>query len=189
MARHSELQAFAQRYGLCYRRDEAPTGPEQEYVYSTDGKKRYAYRLSWDAARPLVLWVMLNPGTGDTEVRRRNTLERCKEWSRQWGYGGLLIGNVFATRTRLARQLVQHADVRDDCNEEALRVLKASAAETIIAWGNKGRLAQRGERLLSVLDGAKCLGLTARGAPRHPLYVPKATVAVAWDSQAVVRRI
>ena len=50
----------------------------------------------WADEGPLDLWVGVNPRIGDTERRRRPTLERCVAWSRSWGSAGLIFANLFA---------------------------------------------------------------------------------------------
>jgi hypothetical protein len=176
----SAIERFASARDLKFRRETSVDGAMHEYVYSHDMARRYAYSLTWEPSKQMVLWVMLNPGTGETEQRRRNTLERCKLWSREWGYGGLFIGNVFATRTKSAKELVGQIAEADPANESALRLLRAAAAETIVAWGSNGRRQNRAEALAPLLKGAWCLGFTARGEPRHPLYVPRNTSRIRW---------
>lgn len=182
MASPSEIERFSSTHGLKFRRETSADGAAHEYAYSQDMAKRYAYSQTWDASKPKVLWVMLNPGTGETEERRRNTLERCKLWSSEWGFGGLFIGNVFATRTKSAKELANQDKEPDQKNEAALRLLKAVATETVVAWGSKGRHHGRAKLLAPLLEGAACLGLTASGEPRHPLYVPKVTSRRTWGS-------
>ena len=176
----SAIEDFAASHKLLFKPENPTQGTVHEYAYSQDMTKRYAYSQTWDISKPKILWVMLNPGTGETEVRRRNTLERCKLWSMDWGFGGLLIGNVFATRTKSAKDLSNLGKEQDLLNESALRLLRTLASETVVAWGGKGRLQDRAKQLAPLLGGATCLGFTANGEPRHPLYVPKATNRTRW---------
>ena len=176
----SALKAFASKHTLRFETVLALDGIGEASVYSWDMKKRYAYLQIWEPAKPIVLWVMLNPGTGDTEQRRRNTLERCKGWSKDWKYGGLLIGNVFATRAKSSKLLFKTAQPIDDLNDEALRLLSAEAKETIVAWVGKRRAHPSIQRLLTTLRGARCLGVTKKGEPFHPLYVKRAVTPIAW---------
>lgn len=170
-------------HGLKFKRGSSADGAAHEYAYSQDMAKRYAYSQTWDVSKPRILWVMLNPGTGETEERRRKTLERCKLWSSEWGFGGLFIGNVFATRTKSAKGLANQGKEPDQQNEAALRLLRAAAAETVVAWGSKGRRHGRAKLLAPLLEGAMCLGFTVGGEPRHPLYVPKVTSRIRWISR------
>lgn len=181
----SSLRNFAQQHDCDFLRP-APEkdGTVREYVYSReqDGVKvhRFAYLQSWNRALPFVLWVMLNPGTGETERRRRPTLERCIKWSTHWGYGGLLIGNLFSLRTKSAKELRQSMTLTDLQNEDALRFLRSLAAETVVAWGNRGHQLNGVKPMLPILAGSVCLGLTASGQPRHPLYVPNSAERRPW---------
>ena len=182
------LGDFAAARRLLFQENCSPEGYEQEYVYSRDMTNRYAYRLSWDASRPFVLWVMLNPGTGETEQRRRNTLERCKAWSRSWGYGGLLIGNAFSARTKSAKHLAAVIEPSNPLNDEALMLLSQLATETVAAWGCGGSRFHRSHDMQRLLLKPKCLGTTKSGEPRHPLYVTASTVLVEWHNQAPAQR-
>src|SRR5260370_14588062 len=92
------LKQFAARHALLYRSDTSAEGLSDIYVLSRDRRYRYAFARCWCAEGPLVLWVGINPGKGDTEQRRRPTLERCINWSRSWGAAGLIFANLFAAR-------------------------------------------------------------------------------------------
>jgi hypothetical protein len=165
------LAAFAASHHSEYREEPLSDGSLRQYVHSKDNSKRYALLERWDTNPRLLLWVMFNPGTGEIEGRRRRTLDRCRRWSKEWGYGGLLVGNVHASRSRGARELNQVPCARDDANVAALRLLRDLAAETIVAWGSCAKRDDSILPLLHMLSPVKCLGATAQGYPRHPLYV------------------
>jgi hypothetical protein len=182
----SALASFALTHRLPQPRlTTAANGDEQEYLYSADETKRYAYRQTWNQEAPHVLWVMLNPGTGETEMRRRNTLERCVKWSMQWGFGGLYFGNVFSERTKSAKQLVSLATSQDELNEQAVRFLCTLSKEVVVAWGAFGSRLNRAAVVASLIPEAKCLGLTKSGQPRHPLYVASAFLPHPWPPTGV----
>lgn len=153
------------------------------FVYSRDWTKRYAYALTWDARRAPVLWIMLNPGTGETEGRRRRTFDRCKAWSRALGAGGLLFGNVVAVRAKSAKALaplLPSLPPRDALNERALALLGTLAPKTIVAWGGHGGRTAQATALAASLTRPLCFGVTVAGHPRHPLYVQGDTPLVSW---------
>jgi len=174
------LTAFAAERSLLYESGSPPPGISDFYVYSPDMQYRYAFARQWDVGKPLVLWVGVNPGKGDTEERHRPTLERCIRWSKEWGAGGLMYGNLFAARHNKPSGLREFEDRVGPHNDDALKVLSKAAWRTVAAWGGSGPLGDRPKEVARLLINPVCLGLTASGQPRHPLYVRGDTVAVPW---------
>jgi hypothetical protein len=58
---------------------------------------RYELRRVWDAQLGLACWVMLNPSTADAN-EDDPTIRRCVNFARTWGYGGIVVRNLFALR-------------------------------------------------------------------------------------------
>jgi hypothetical protein len=143
---------------------------------------RYAFGRWWgnDDLTTTAIWVLLNPATGDTERRHRPTLDRCISWSRSAGYTGLVIVNLFAFRDTDPRNLRKAPDAVGPANDEVLRVITKAGAQTIAAWGTRGRLHGRSGLVEPLLDSPMCLGITQRGEPRHPLYVSGDTKLAPW---------
>jgi hypothetical protein len=162
------------------------TDGNHTFLYSRDKTRRYAYSLTWDDNLDHILWVMLNPGTGESQGRRRNTFERCKQWSRAMGYGGMIFGNVFSLRSKSAKDLPKLDHSPDAVNELALEFLSGLAPATVVAWGNHGAKSDRPSSLHDVLSSAKCFGYTKKREPRHPLYVANKTALIAWPGDAAV---
>ncbi len=182
MERLAFLQAFAVDRGLVYESHSPAGGLTDCSLYSPDMTYRYAFARWWDAGGPLVLWVGVNPGKGDTENRRRPTLERCIRWSRAWGAGGLAFANLFAARHNKPRGLRLAADPVGPHNDAALAALSAVAWRTVAAWGASGELLGRWRAVAPLLAGPVCLGVTASGQPRHPLYVRGDAAVVPWPA-------
>lgn len=137
---------------------------------SSCGTYRYALRRAWDTARPPVLFVMLNPSTADAWVDDR-TVGRCVGFARDWGHGGLVVANLFALRSTDPRALRSAPDPVGPENDQWLAALAREAGLVVAAWGNDGRYRGRDAEVLPLLGPVHCLGVTGRGAPRHPLYV------------------
>ncbi|RZU31834.1 DUF1643 domain-containing protein [Blastococcus saxobsidens] len=179
------MEAFTQlagRHGLEDRAGTSPDGLPERYLYSPDMAHRYAFGRWW--ADPDLsttdIWVLLNPATGDTEKRRRPTLDRCIARSRNAGRSGLLVVNLFAYRHTDPRTLRRAAEPVGPANDDSLRTFTAAAPRTIVAWGNGGSLHGRSREVAPLLDSPLCLGTTGRGEPLHPLYVPGDAVLVPW---------
>ncbi len=147
--------------------------------YSADMKYRYLFERRWaQPTRPdrdMIVWVLLNPGTGDTDGKHRPTLDRCIKWSKQWGYSGLTIVNLFALRSTDPKVLKTARDPIGPKNGTTIRRAARQASRIVVAWGDKGSLLGRGKKVAAMLSKPYCLGVTKHGEPRHPLYVPTST--------------
>jgi hypothetical protein len=152
-------------------------------TFDPTGAYRYALWRVWDAKRPPLVFVMLNPSTADG-WRVDPTIRRCMGFAQSWGYGALTVVNLFAFRATCPRTLRQADDPIGPANDLHLRNAVASAAAVVFAWGNHGCLHERDRAVLTLLLAQKrrafpalcCLGTTSAGQPRHPLYVRADTV-------------
>jgi hypothetical protein len=142
--------------------------------FSRDGRYRYALRRVWDPSRPAVLFIGLNPSTADHRVDDP-TIRRCIRFAADWGFGRLLVGNLFAFRTPSPRVLRDATDPFGPRNDRWLRRLARDADVIVAAWGNDGSYLGRDREILALLGSVHCLGITRRGQPKHPLYVPAST--------------
>lgn len=146
-------------------------------VLSEDGTYRYSLRRWW-APTPLVRFIMLNPSTADATVDDP-TIRRCMGFARAWGYGGIVVHNLYALRATDPGALLAHPDPIGPDNDEHLR-RGASAALTVCAWGAHPMAGRRADEVIGLLlglgDAPHHLGLTKAGAPRHPLYLPRTAV-------------
>lgn len=153
---------------------------------SFDPERRYRYRLSrvWDRDLPIVVWVMLNPSTADA-FRLDPTIRRVLAFSRDWGFGGVVVVNLFALRATHPRALLAADDPTGPHNDHAIARAADSADQIALAWGNSGTLLNRAEIVLSSLahrqDNLLSLGVTKTGQPRHPLYVHGSVSPRPWS--------
>ena len=131
---------------------------------------RYALWRTWDAKRPTVLFVGLNPSTADA-TEDDPTIKRCIRFADDRGYGRLAVANLFAYRATSPAVLRQTPHPIGTANNRWLRRLAAESDVCVAAWGNGGRHLGRDTEVIGILGDLKCLGLTKTGAPRHPLYV------------------
>lgn len=142
-----------------------------------DGCGTYRYELSrtwdWDSTLPVVGWIMLNPSIASAEVDDP-TIRRCVAFTRTWGYGGLVVRNLFALRATDPQELRRHPDPVGPDNTEHLAQARHDAF-TVCAWGAHPLAVVPGRALIASLTAmgvdVMCLGVTKAGHPRHPLYV------------------
>lgn len=138
-------------------------------VISSCGQFRYELRRIWDESLPLVLFISLNPSTAD-DSSEDNTSRVCMNYAKRWGYGGLLLGNLFAFRSTDSGGLYSTPDPIGPENDTWLRKLQSQAQLVVCAWGNTGSFMGRGKAVLAFLESPHCLVKLKTGQPGHPLY-------------------
>ena len=145
--------------------------------FSRCGRYRYWLRRSWDSSLPQCAFVGLNPSIADAKIDDP-TLRRCIDFAKRWGCGSLLIVNLFSLRATDPRKLLGVDDPIGPRTNLWLRRARRESQLIIAAWGNGGALHHRHKTVGPLLGNTQCLGVTATGMPRHPLYCPKTTSPV-----------
>ncbi len=139
-------------------------------VFSTGRNYRYALWRTWDAGLDRVLFVGLNPSTAD-ERGDDPTIRRCAGFAREWGYGGILVGNLFGRCATRPAELKASADPVGAANDAWLDRMATSAAWLLACWGRHGNFMHRDRRFTAGRDGLYCLRTNRDGSPAHPLYI------------------
>lgn len=163
---------------------ESPGGVEIRREAVLSACLEYRYRLSRVvSAKPrTACFIMLNPSTADAH-KDDNTIRRCMSFARSWDCGTLVVVNLFAYRSTDPYGLLRVADPIGPKNMDYLLGAACNAhvsgGPVVCAWGAHGSL--RGQdravldRLRSLEIPAQCLGITAEGFPKHPLYLANDT--------------
>lgn len=145
-----------------------------------EGDHRLVLVRVWDHGLPVLVWVMLNPSTAD-HTQDDPTIRRCIGFAKSWGYGGILVVNLFSIRLTDSAKLyrLKREELVTPKTDAALTyVARKFPNDIVCAWGARGGLYGRGEEVLKMLFqlGArpKYLRLTRDGSPEHPLYLPAA---------------
>lgn len=146
-------------------------------------RHRLALWRTWDSARGVCLFIGLNPSTADFE-HDDPTVRRMRGFAERWGFGSLVVCNIFSLRSTDPRLLMVDPNVVTDTNDWVIRVAAGFADRIICAWGVHGRLYRRGPTVADILRAlgctAYCLGFTHEGDPRHPLYLANSTPATLY---------
>lgn len=151
-------------------------------VIDSTGRYRYLLSRVWEESAGTVAFVMLNPSTADATTDDP-TVRRCIGFARSWGFGGLLVANLFALRSTDPSELLRVPDPVGPANDDYLLGLRARVSLMVAAWGARGTLLGRSaevRRLLEATGPIHQLGLTKADEPRHPLYLPGALQPRAW---------
>lgn len=152
-------------------------GIYRDAIISKRGRYRYSLVRQWDRTRPYLPFIMLNPSTADA-TQDDPTIRRCISFARREGCGGIVVLNLYALRSTDPKRLREVDDPVGPFNHRVIYDAATVAAEAgvpvICAWGVNDISQAAGGALAEAREaGAKlmCLGKTAHGHPRHPLYV------------------
>lgn len=165
---------------------------ERNVVLSPDGRYRYRLSLSWSEA-PRASWMLLNPSM--TEPAEQDpTIQKCMEFTRQWGFGGIEVVSLYALRVDAPPQLLKDPDpIGPDYVKHLISAIKRSEV-LIAAWGSENflhRSAVLKKRPPHVLKSIRfmigvgipfdCLGASRSGNPYSPLTLPLDTPRETYD--------
>lgn len=144
--------------------------------FSKCGKYRYELAEIWDQNKPLVLWILMNPSVA-CEDYSDPTLRKTGKFSRTWGYGGQLIGNLYAYRATDKNRLLQVDDPVGPDNDTSILRMAGQVKTIVLAYGQPPKkFNKRGEEIVKLLKnhpGLCYLKLAKDGkTPCHPLYLP-----------------
>lgn len=161
-----------------------PTTSSSTAEISPCGLYRYRLTRTWGNAAPL-LFVMLNPSTADASDDDP-TIRRCIGFARREGAGGIVVANLFAFRSTDPTALEIAPDPIGPDNARWIETcVRETSGPIVAAWG--ASVPKRLDLLVHMrivallpLDRLRCLGWTASGAPRHPLYLPAAATLERW---------
>ncbi|HEY7298180.1 MAG TPA: DUF1643 domain-containing protein [Xanthobacteraceae bacterium] len=125
---------------------------------------------------PFVLWIGMNPSTADSNVNDP-TISRIIRFTDDFGFRACTICNVMDYRATHPSDLCQPGVV--PCSDENLGTIIHAALEAekvILCYGVVSKVLQKYPR--AVVEALRsntipllCLGKTATGHPRHPLYL------------------
>lgn len=142
-------------------------------------KYRYALWRIWDDSKPYAMFIGLNPSTAD-ETENDPTINRCINYSKDWGYGGLCMANLFAFRATSPSDMMASDDPIGSDNDEWIIKLAKEAGVIVAAWGNDGSYLERSKEVQKMIPDLMCLKINKSGEPTHPLYQPGAARPIQW---------
>ncbi len=155
-------------------------------TFSSCRRWRWLLWRRWDDARPLANFLMLNPSTAD-ETQLDPTCTRARGYAERWGYGGLVVTNVFAWRATDPSDMKAQPDPVGRDNDAAIVQAAKACGIVVCAWGNHGAHEERSAKVIALLRKAKvplfALRVNGGGEPAHPLYLPKNLPATPWNPQ------
>jgi hypothetical protein len=137
-------------------------------IFSDDRAYRYALWRFWDASKPKVMFIGLNPSTAN-ESEPDNTIKKVIKIAINNGYGGLYMMNLFGIVSADPSILKSHQWPIGG-NDKYLSDFVSEVKDIVFCWGNFKEAKERGEWAKRIFPKALCLRHTKDGNPWHPLY-------------------
>ena len=150
---------------------------KKDAILSDCRSYRFALWRTWDETKKYAMIIGLNPSTAD-EIEDDNTITRCINFSKSWGYGGLCMANLFAFRATNPMQIRNINNPIGDKNDEYIIDLAKNAGIVIAAWGNHGIYMNRANHIKNIISNLHYLALNKTGEPKHPLYLKSNSIPI-----------
>ena len=172
-------------------------GVQGSAIIDETGRYRYSLTRIWDKDRLRLCWIMLNPSIAD-EANDDPTIRRCIGFAQHWGYGSIEVLNLFAWRSTDPQAMFMHGrdgyDIVGHRNDghisSAASISILSGSRVFAAWGDCGKTKEQRDLIINraahvqeLFGETWCLGITKRGNPRHPLYVPNNIEPIIYHKQ------
>ena len=150
-------------------------------IFSPCNQYRYSLSRIWSLNQKPALIIGLNPSTAD-ETEDDPTIRRSMHYSYQWGFGGLIMVNLFAFKATLPSDLrkANHPFGKD--NNKFIIEHQRESGIVLVAWGNDGALHNRDKEVLDLINNPMCLKINKTGQPAHPLYQNKGLSPIQYTS-------
>jgi hypothetical protein len=152
-------------------------------LFSPCRRWRYLLWRQWDPAKPVANFLMLNPSTAD-EVKLDPSCTRARRYAEAWGYGSLIVTNVFGWRSTDPEKMKAEKDPVGPGNDAAIVRAAQESGIVVCAWGNHGSFLERSSHVKNLLGKNKfqlhTLRVNANGEPAHPLYLPGNLKPLSW---------
>ncbi len=159
---------------------------ENDSVFSICKTWRYVLTREWDTDAKYCMFVGLNPSVAD-HLANDQTVRRCMQLAKSWGFGGLHVLNLFAVRSSDPNYIKIAKDPIGEDNDMYLHKYSSESDVVIAAWGRGGNYMDRADEVIKrgILGNVLfCMGKTKDGHPKHPLYLTNETELVMFNSEA-----
>ena len=111
-------------------------------IISKDEKYRYKLTRTWDEDKGKVLFIMLNPSTAN-HIENDLTTIRCMNFAKKWGYGGIMIGNIYPFRAKKPKNLLKWLETQIPLwranfyytNTHHVQAMADECSLIVCAWG------------------------------------------------------
>ena len=148
---------------------------------SADSMYRYSLWRIWQPAKPMAMFIGLNPSTADA-TRDDPTIRRCLRFSGDWGCGGLVMTNLFAFRATSPKVMLTAPEPIGSQNDRVLEDWGQKVGLIVAVWGTMGGHQGRDKVIEAQFPELRCLGVTKAGFPRHPARLHSNTQLISYSN-------
>ncbi len=161
---------------------------QSQASFSACGLYRWSLERKLRRSQRIIIYLGLNPSKASFSYNDQ-TLRRLINSCYLWGYGSLIVINLFA-RVNSSPSIIKrcHDPIGKDNDKELLRRAyqweQNPLCDLWLGWGDKGTLRNRNVDVMKALKknatkrrlkypfakGPLAIGVTKKGHPRHPLY-------------------
>ena len=142
---------------------------------------RYLLWRRWDESKPVANFLMLNPSTAD-ELKLDPSCTRARNYAERWGYGGLIVTNIFGWRATDPKVMKSVKDPVGRGNDAAILRAAREAKLVVCAWGNHGEHLGRGQRGIENAESAEDFSPPLAAERRGPALPPALPAADPYSS-------
>jgi hypothetical protein len=143
-------------------------------IFSECRRYRYVLWRTWEKTKKAhIAFIGLNPSTANETVDDP-TIRRCIEYSKELGFGGMFMLNIFAFRATDPKVMKAESDPVGADNDYWLRKICCEYTDDLVIaqWGNHGVHRGRSTEVRRLVPQLHCFGITQIGEPKHILYQP-----------------
>ncbi len=168
-------------------------------MFSECRSYRWILKRELEKGEKTVVFIGLNPSEGNT-FNNDSTITRIINFGSRWNYKNLYIINLFGLISKSPTQLSKSKDPIGQNNDlitltSLLFWQENNNCDLWLGWGDKGQLKGRDTEVIKLIKDISnmssnknnyskpilSLGLTKKGNPRHPLYMPNESFLRPFD--------
>lgn len=150
---------------------------EKDAIFSDDRLHRFVLSRVWDVNKGVICFIGLNPSIA-SDIVDDPTIRKWMGFAERWGYGGILIGNLFSFRATHPSDMKKvKTPTMHILNLSYLASIHRISKLTVASWGNDGAYLQQSRNVLRRLQEfqkpIRAMKINiGSGEPAHPLYLP-----------------
>ena len=168
-------------------------------MFSECGSYRWILKRELLIGKKTVIFIGLNPSKANSSINDR-TLIRIINFCSRWNYKKIYVINLFGLISKSPCQLSKSLDPVGKNNNlitiKALEFWRENInCDLWLGWGDQGKLYRRDLEVLKLIKNFSnlkpnennhskrvlSLGLSKKGNPRHPLYMPNESCLKQFD--------